>query len=320
MRHLYFAFCLLLIGLGPGCTSRKGCTDGAAANYDIKSRIEDSSCVYPSKAITITPWVDLKSKFSESSGVLCWAGRVWTFNDGGNAPEIYSIDTSDGSTLETITLGQVINVDFEDIAQDTGYVYVGDIGNNNGNRTDLVVYRVKKGDASQIKKTDTKDVSSIYYSYSDQTDFRKDPVNSFDCEAMIWYEGQLYLFSKDHKRLITTCYSLNSTPGTQQAIPQGAFNTGGVVTGADISPNGKYLVLTGFHPTTDKAFLWILSDWKDNHFFTGKKKLIELGYRKDVGQIEGIGFWDDQTLILSNELFGQVDPRLYRLNLTNLIF
>ena len=36
------------------------------------------------------------------------------------------------------------NVDWEDITQDETHIYIADFGNNNGNRTDLKIYKILK--------------------------------------------------------------------------------------------------------------------------------------------------------------------------------
>lgn len=55
--------------------------------------------------------------------------------------------------------------------------------------------------------------------YMDQTDFSTQPEDSaeYDCEALISFNGQLHLFTKNRKHRTTTHYRVN--PATGQAEP-----------------------------------------------------------------------------------------------------
>ncbi len=84
----------------------------------------------------------------ESSGIVRsrrFEGVYWTHNDSGNPPQIFAIDKQ-GKLLATIAIAAV-NVDWEDIALDEqGHLYLADIGNNIGARTQVQVYRVSEPD------------------------------------------------------------------------------------------------------------------------------------------------------------------------------
>ncbi|RYG44324.1 MAG: hypothetical protein EOO01_19735, partial [Chitinophagaceae bacterium] len=148
----------------------------------------------------------------EGSGfVLAKDETLWTINDGGNSNELYRI-TFQGKIVEQVTIKGARNVDWEDITRDNdGHLYIGDFGNNANNRKDLTIYKVRENDR--------KLVGQIRFSYPDQTEFPPAQNNkNFDCEAMIWREGKLYLFSKDwSKNKISKVYRLPDSPGTYTA-------------------------------------------------------------------------------------------------------
>ncbi len=77
------------------------------------------------------------------------------------------IDPASGQITNKFPLGEMENTDWEDIAQDENYIYLGDIGNNSGNRKDLHILRISK---NSILK-DTPKIDIISFSYPDQTDF-----------------------------------------------------------------------------------------------------------------------------------------------------
>ena len=189
-----------------------GCPDPAANNYNASATINDGSCTYNNISITPVLNSDLSSTVNETSGLLWWNNQVWTHNDSGGETDLYTIDSTNGNIIKTIAFTKGNNVDWEDIAQDDKFFYVGDFGNNkNGNRTNLRIYRVKKSD---LKTLTTVKPSIIKFSYSDQTDFTPKGNNNtnFDCEALIAYGDSLFLFSKDSVDNKTRLYQLQNFP------------------------------------------------------------------------------------------------------------
>ena len=147
------------------------------------------------------------------------------------------------------------------------------MGNNeNGNRTDLKIYRIKKSD---VKKKTTITASVINYSYEDQTDFTATGSNhtDFDCEALIAYGDSLFLFSKDWVNNETRLYKLPKLPGTYTATKIGEFNVEGLITGAEIVADKKVIVLTGYNAVL-APFIYLLYDFTDNHFFDANKERL----------------------------------------------
>ena len=89
-------------------------------------------------------------RVTESSGVVAsrrHPGRLWTHNDSDNPPVVFCVEP-DGGSCGGWTVDGAGNVDWEDIAAGPGpqpgehYLYVGDIGDNTRSRDDVVVYRV----------------------------------------------------------------------------------------------------------------------------------------------------------------------------------
>ena len=94
----------------------------------------------------ITEKYNLPNTVSETSGLLFLKGTLITHNDSGDDANLYELDTLSGSISRTISITNATNVDWEDITQDETYIYIGDFGNNNGNRQDLKVYKILKTD------------------------------------------------------------------------------------------------------------------------------------------------------------------------------
>ena len=177
--------------------AQAGCSDPQATNYNAAAISNDGSCVYPSTSITLTDKTALSTPLlDETSGVVFTGGSVWTHNDSGNSNDIYRIDSITNAILQTVNISNATNVDWEDITADSNYIYVGDIGNNNGNRTNLKIYRISKTVLTPSTVSIVADV--INFSFSDQTTFTSlHNNNNFDCESMIFYNDSLHLFSKE---------------------------------------------------------------------------------------------------------------------------
>ena len=78
---------------------------------------------------------ELPAEVIETSGLLFLNGKLITHNDSGDDSNLYEIDTITGNITRTVSVSNATNIDWEDIAQDDTYIYIGDFGNNNGTRT-----------------------------------------------------------------------------------------------------------------------------------------------------------------------------------------
>lgn len=79
-------------------------------------------------------------------------GYLWTHNDSEGQPSVYLINQA-GEIRLTVRLQGVVNIDWEDIAIDDEYIYVGDIGDNRAVRPMVYVYKFKEpllGDQDSI--------------------------------------------------------------------------------------------------------------------------------------------------------------------------
>ena len=296
-----------------------GCPDPAANNYNDSATINDGSCTYNNASLAPVSKSDLSTTVNETSGLLWWNNQVWTHNDSGGETDLYTIDSTTGNIIKTIAFTKGNNVDWEDVAQDDKFFYVGDFGNNkNGNRTNLRIYRIKK---SELKTLTTVKPSIIKFSYSDQTDFTPKGSNNtnFDCEALIAYGDSLFLFSKDWVDNKTRLYKLPKLPGTYVAQNIGELNVAGLVTGAEVIPAKKVIVLTGYSSLLS-PFVYLLYDFTGNHFFDANKRKVAIN--QGFLQMEGICSITSTRFFISNERFSNiitVPARLQAIDLSALL-
>jgi len=280
-----------------------GCPDPAANNYNNLATVNDGSCIYNNVSLTPTLNANLNTTVNETSGLLYFNQQIFTHNDSGGEPILYTIDSTTGGILATDTLINAKNVDWEDITQDDKFIYIGDFGNNSkGNRQNLRIYRVKKAD---VKNKTSFKASIIKFSYSDQTDFTPKSNNNtnFDCEALIAYGDSLFLFSKDWVDNKTRLYKLPKLPGTYIAQNIGELNVQGLITGAEVIPAKRVIVLTAYSGTL-APFIYLLYDFTGNRFFDANKRKV--GINQGFLQMEGICAVSNTWFHISNERFSNI--------------
>lgn len=281
----------------------QGCPDPAANNYDSLVTVNNGSCTY--NTVTLNPKLkyNLNTIVNESSGLIWWKKLFWTHDDSGGQPVIYGMNATTNTIQRTVVVKNATNVDWEDIAQDNSFIYIGDFGNNaNGNRTDLKIYKIAKADVSV---SDSVLAKVINFSFSDQTDFSPKGNNNtnFDCEALIAYGDSLYLFSKDWLDLKTRLYSLPKKGGTFKATKLAELDVQGLITGADVLPTQRVIVLSGYNSTLS-PFLYLLYDFSGNKFFGANKRKVLLN--ESFTQTEGISAKSTTQFFTTNERFSKL--------------
>ncbi|OXG08331.1 hypothetical protein BC749_104294 [Flavobacterium araucananum] len=272
-----------------------GCTDSYSGNYNANATINDGSCSY--KNLRIKPHYSkkLSDSIKETSGLIAFDNLLWTHNDD-HDKTIYGLD-SIGKIRKKIVLDKVTNHDWEEIAQDSTYLYIGDFGNNySGNRTDLNILKMEKKSLTQENPV----IEKISFHYSDQTDWsgEKGNTSNFDCEAFIVSKDSIYLFTKQWSTSKTSIYALPNKSGNHIAQLKNTLDTKGLVTGATYLEANKLIVLCGYSKV-GKPFLYLLYDYKNNDFLSGNKRRINL--KLPFHQIEGIATLDGLHYYLTNE-------------------
>jgi len=261
----------------------------------------------------ITKKFSLPKSIEETSGLIKIDNQLWTHNDSGGASKLYKIDERTGRVTRTIQIDNAHNRDWEDIAYDDTYVYIGDTGNNMGNRKDLKVYKIPK---AALKSDQRIKAEIIYYRYNDQKSFKRNlHKHNHDCEAMIALNGKLYLFSKNWQDYKTRLYELSTNPGQQTAIYLDTFDINGLVTAASYNPELGILLLTTYNNLMS-VNIWAFSKHNNRNFFSGQSKKLNIDPLQ--GQVEGITFTGNYKAYLSSESFRKYifsfDPALYEID------
>jgi hypothetical protein len=190
-------------------------------------------------------------RLTESSGVVTSrrrAGVYWTHNDSGDGPRLYATDSL-GTDLGSLQVEPAGAVDWEDIAAGSCVVapgwclYAGDIGDNNRRRPFIVVYRLREpappeGPSDTLRTAPLLDSIVLRY-----------PDHPHDAEALaVTREGELLIITKDREPgPILYRGPLDRARVVLERVAILPLSTdplrGRLVTGADISPDGRILVL-----------------------------------------------------------------------------
>lgn len=288
-KLLLLVFFLLSLLSIPLHAQTLGCTDPQAINYAIESTINDGSCVYPTTIKRPVLISELPATLAETSGLALDEDFLWSHNDSGGMPVIYKIETSTGDIVQEVWIKNATNKDWEAISQDEEFLYIGDFGNNGGNRTDLKIYKINK---SELVDADSVVAELIHFHYPEQEDFSSAQNNTaFDCEAFFSKNDSLYLFTKNWIDENTALYTLPKTPGTYAAHFHTIFPSNGLITDAAIDPIDSTVILLGYQENIlgiFTPFAWMLFDFPENEFFKGNKRRIGLGTVLGIGQNEGV--------------------------------
>jgi len=238
----------------------------------------------------------------ESSGLVASRtspGAYWTHNDSGDGPFIYAFNTR-GESLATYRVTGATNRDWEDVAAGPGpqqgrsYLYIGDIGDNDAVRSEVIVYRVpepelKPTDKNSSKKRPltTEPAEAIRLVY---------PDGKHDAETLLVHPttGNLYILTKvafanptvyEAPAPLTAGNTIRLKKIGQVHVPS-LF--GGALTGGSVSPDGRRVALCdyfqGYELTLPPASTNFDDIWKQKMtgFDLGKRKQGEaVTYRID---------------------------------------
>ncbi|WP_411030476.1 hypothetical protein [Spongiimicrobium sp. 3-5] len=246
----------------------------------------------------------LPTAVHETSGLLFFNDHLITHNDSGNSPQLFEIDTLSLEIKRMVTVVGANNMDWEDLAQDDDYIYIGDFGNFEGGRQDLVIYRVSKPD---YRSSDMVVAERIDFSYPDQPNGTNSSGGDWDAEALFVLGNNLIILTKQWQTMETVAYSVPKVPGNQVAVNLGSYPVGGLVTGASYHEASKNLVLLGYSQQLS-PFIFQFNDITATDIFANPEEKRNLNIL--IAQMEGITHVSENTLFASAELFENDSPRI----------
>lgn len=216
--------------------------------------------VAPSTALTLckdylaprTLGTVVDDRVNEASGLAASArypGVLWTHNDSGDGPVLYALRL-DGSLIGRWSVQGASAVDWEDIAMgpcDDGQrrcLYIGDIGNNSKDRTDLTLYKVEEPELDPTMTIEalqqTKPAIALPFRYP----FEAGDIP--DAETlMVSPSGAVYILTKENQGRLLRLPS-PQTPGQQMSLELVTQTNLSTLTGGDISPEGDVMVVRNY--------------------------------------------------------------------------
>lgn len=250
------------------------------------------------------PYAKFDSKeIDESSGIVKsrqFEDVYWTHNDSGDRARIFAI-TAKGELIREVNVLGAENVDWEDLTIDnSGLLYIADTGNNANKRKDLAIYVVPEPNPFESDQVSV--LKRVPFSYPDQEAFPDPDNRNFDCEAIAWSEGILYGWTKHRSDRRTKLYRFGPLEHevAQTLTKISEFEIDGAVTGADITPDGRKLLLLCYE------YIYLFEKPVDSDdFLAGRRKRILFEGR----QSEGICFTGSANeFVITNE-----QQEIYRL-------
>ena len=273
-----------------------------SAGCSLEEKEEDEATF---KTSYLTRFMIWPAELNENSGMIWYDSLIWTINDSGGDPFIYTVDTITGKIIRHVKIAGADNIDWEEITQDESYIYIGDVGNNDGSRKDLRIYKIRKTDL-----TDTVVLPEIIeFGYADQGEFTPARYDTpYDCEAMISTGDSLYLFTKNWTGSYTRIYRMPALPGKYLTEHCGQLKVDGQVTASAYTADNHRLHLVGYKDYI--PFLWIIDDFIPGEPYAGSMQQY-LFPEKFGLQTEGIAILDHGEILVSCEK-GLSLPSLYK--------
>ncbi len=242
---------------------------------------------------------DLPREFNENSGITILENdKVWLIEDNGNDDKIYEVSTR-GNRLREFKVKNAKNNDWEDLTKDElGNLYIGDFGNNNNDRKNLVIYKIPNPTKEPGDKIEAEEIN---FKYPEQKKYPPIPSKrKYDTEGFFYLENELYIITKDRSYPFSgeaLIYTVPAQAGKYDAKLVGTFKTCTdfsicQITSAAISPDKKKIVLLGY------GTLWLITEFDLPDFSKGSVQFIDLGLRT---QLEAVCFKDNSTILLSDE-------------------
>lgn len=233
-------------GAAAGGTANGGTASGGTASGGTASGGSGGTLSCPTFADGVTVGNVANAQVTEASGLVASRKQsdvFWLHNDSGDSARVFALK-SDGTDLGVFNLTGASATDWEDIALGPGptagtdYLYLADIGDNNAQRAFVRVYRVAEPAAASGGTQDVSGAEALEFEYPDGAHnaetLLSDPLNG---DLIIVTKG---LVSSGIYRAPAP-HTVGRTTLTYEGDASGVMTQ--LVTGGDISPDGRYIAL-----------------------------------------------------------------------------
>ncbi len=186
---------------------------------------------------------------------------LWMQNDSGNPPQLFAM-TPAGTNLGTYNITGASNTDWEDIDAGPGpvsgvqYLYIGDIGDNNANRSSISVYRVVEPTVSDTQAPVTASIGGEVQFKFVYPDGPRDAESMFVDPATkdIWIISKTNPNGDTAKHVYEAPYPQSTTSTTTLTLVT-TLPVSTHLTSADISPDGSEIIVRGDASNTGLMYI-----------------------------------------------------------------
>ena len=271
-----------------------------------------------------TPTAIKFSTLNELSGLVKsrrFDDVYWAHNDSGDQARLFAIDHLGKIIFPSFLAGEfhgevsargktpwpglpilvAANVDWEDIATDAEHLYIADMGNNGNARRDLGVYVIPEPNPRAAELT--RPVSFLPIRYPEQREYPA-KLWHYDSEALFVFQDKLYFITKhrqpgkiDKFEVGAVLYRLDTryTDRFNILTRVDTHSAMSVATGADLSPDGRYLAVISYRD------LWLFEKPVANdQWLSGTAYRLPLPWRESK-QVEAVAWADNEQLVIGNE-------------------
>lgn len=267
---------------------------------------------------------NLASQCNETSGLVFANDTIFSINDSGNQPKVQALSAVNGQLLAEWSLSNAVNVDWEALALSPNQVFVGDIGNNMGNRSIFELYRFERNQLSSLNQSIN--AQKFIFKFADQPEGNFPPnAHNYDAEAMFFWQDSLHILSKNWQNLWTRHYVLPTHwQDTLVVEPRDSFFVDGLVTDAVFDESVNQVLMLGYKKQTTGLYSSFMYRFLgvNQGLFAGNFQRVELGSTLTLAQTEGICVSGAQAGYISGEQIVSVitiAPKLHAFNLTDLV-
>lgn len=233
---------------------------------------------------------------------------VWVHEDSGAQPDVHALSLT-GQARQTFRLSGVSARDWEDMdigpgpVAGTHYLYLGDIGDNGANQPNITVWRVPEPAVTGAGGiTALSGAQGIVARY---------PDGAHNAEAMaVGADGTIYVFTKETQTRVYAIPYPQSTSGvnTMQLIAAGTLGPRTDVSGADIRPDGRALIVRGYRD----AWTWPIALGESMATTLQRSPCNTDTFREEI-QGESIGFLGNDGSYMSTGEKANAPLRFYTL-------
>jgi hypothetical protein len=261
----------------------------------------------------------LPAQVPESSALVHLGGdTLVTLNDSGNGAELFLL-APNGKALRVtpVPVPGATNHDWEAMTVQGDYLWIGDIGNNANQRTNLALYRIS---VNELKNCSITQAKRFPVEYPDQTAYPPPPHQKmYDAEALVAIGENLYIFTKNRTKPFTGSFHVYQLSAhtdstlTVAQMPSGKLKAGTPnfrfrITDAALSPDGRLLLLLA----PDRIWFFAVHNGQPDF---SKPIKIKRFVKKSVR--EAISFTSDNDIAITSENYKIWKARLwiYRIKL-----